>query len=89
MELPHQKHESYRYKLPLKKNKLIGYLILGEKNFGASKKKILRKRTQKLKNTAFLQFMTTFHNVAFNRNQFQGKKVVKPTMKTRKVNDKR
>ena len=60
----HQKHESYRFELPLKK--IVSWLekCYSTKNVAISK--ILGKKAQKFKNIIFLHFTTTFHNFALN-----------------------
>ena len=48
---------------------------------------ILKKRVRKLKNMTFLHFMTIFHNFAFKIETGRAKRVVKPILGTRNVND--
>ena len=56
----HQKHESYKYVLPLK-NCVDSLTIRQEKNVKTSKMYILRKSAPKLKKQMF-PFMTTFYS---------------------------
>ena len=60
-EMLHQKHESYKYVLPLKK-RFDWISMRGETKVTTSKKVYFEKKGSKIKTILFLQFMTTLHN---------------------------
>ena len=85
MKFPHQKHESYRYKLPLKKLSCLDILCLVRYNFATSKMNILRKIAQNLKNITILHFMTTFDKVTYKtETSFMLQRCLSPLWKLEK-----
>ena len=73
----YQKQVSYRYILSMKKME----------NCCNSKMYVLRKQAGKWKNMTFLHFMTTVNDFALEIDTFWAKRVAKPILETRYVND--
>ena len=83
----HQKHESYKYLLPLK-NWVDSVTNKQEKNVTISKNYILRKSALKLKKTLFFPLMATFYNFALEKIEANcPKKVLKSILETLNAHD--
>ena len=61
--------------------------MLGKKKVVTTRRYILRKRTQNLKNITLLHFMRTFHNFAFKLETVWATRVFQPILETRNAND--
>ena len=73
----HQKDESYKYALPLKK--WVDWISMRrEKNITISNMYFLRERTWKIEKILILQIMATFHNFPLVMETSLAETVVKP-----------
>ena len=82
----HQKHESYKYVLPLK-NKVDWITASQEKTSQTQKWYIFRWSSHKLWKKYICPLMTTFYNFTFKVETSWAKKVLNPILETWKNKD--
>ena len=82
----HQKHESYKYGMPLK-NWVDWITTRREKNVANTKMVHFEKKCPEIKKTTYFPLMTTFYNFTLKIETSWTKKVLKPILETWNAND--